>query len=234
MSGAIAQWNPSFTASLGRGYGRIALSQSVIGNTRRIGTDDPQTTGDGTLAKSSAATQGPEGTLTFTADPAVSDRTRAEVIDTLSQQTPELRSQMEYAFADNKVLKDFARFTAAHGGYSSHNVADDMATLLVVSWEIITGVTANAAQIRGAHQQVRHIFLSTTQLRAMNNAERQQMAERIAYQVVISSSARDQCLRSHDRQHLAELRDSAAGVMRRQGIELSGLQLTDQGFIRHF
>jgi len=219
-AGALAQWNPSFTAGLGRGYGSIALSQSVISNTRRIGANDTQT------PPKAAATP------TFTSDPAVSDQTRADVIDALSRESPQLRPQMEQAFAGNRVLKNFDRYAATHGGYSSHNVADSMALLLVISWEIITGTTANNAQVRGAHRQVRDIFLNTPQLRAMTNVERQQMSERIAYQVMISSTARDEFQRHQDSRHLAELRASATGVMRQQGIELSGLRLTDRGFSR--
>jgi hypothetical protein len=108
-----------------------------------------------------------------------------------------------------------------------------MAELLVSSWEIITGGAAQRAQVLGAHQQVRDIFLGNSRLRAMTNAERQEMAERIAYQVVISSLARKEYLRSGDHTQLAQLQQAVAGMLRQQeGIDLTNLRLTEQGFHR--
>ena len=64
---AVAQWNPHFTASMGRGYGNIALSQSILSGTRRLGT--------GATVRSNApraASLTPaqiDAALTYTADP---------------------------------------------------------------------------------------------------------------------------------------------------------------------
>lgn len=254
---ALAQWNPSFTASLGRGYGNLALSQSILSNTRTLGNSQSAgsgaATGSGAAAGNSAAAgrgaagsaaterpaaQGPSSlaagaagtpTLTYTTDQAVSERIRKETVDALSQTLPQLRGQMEESFAGNTVLKEFDQRMASKG-YSSHNVADDMAELLVVSWEIITGSAAQGAQVQGAHRQVRDIFLGNARLRAMTNTERQEMAERIAYQVVISSLAHREYLRSGDRVQLAGLQQALTTMLRQQGIDLTNLRLTPQGF----
>jgi hypothetical protein len=98
----------------------------------------------------------------------------------------------------------------------------------VLCWEIYTGGTANKLQIAGAHQQSRGIFLGTPALRTMTNTERQEMAERIAYQFVISDMANQVALRSGDQ---AQIRQSAAAVMRqRVNIDITRLQLTERGF----
>jgi hypothetical protein len=156
---------------------------------------------------------------------------REETIDALSRTLPHLRGQMEQSFAGNAVLREFDHRMSARG-YSSHNVADDMAELLVVSWEITTGGAAQGAQVQGAHRQVRDIFLGNARLRAMTNAERQEMAERIAYQVVISSLAHKEYLRSGDRVQLAGLQEAVTTMLRQQGIDLTNLRLTPQGFHR--
>jgi hypothetical protein len=161
----------------------------------------------------------------------VSDRMREETIDALSQTLPQLRGQMEQSFAGNAVLKEFEHRMSMQG-YSSHNVADDMAELLVVSWEITKGGAAQGAQVQGAHRQVRDIFLGNSRLRAMTNTERQEMAERIAYQVVISSLAHKEYLRSGDRAQLAGLRQAVSTMLKQQGIDLTDLRLTPQGFHR--
>jgi biopolymer transport protein ExbB/TolQ len=117
-----------------------------------------------------------------------------------------------------------------HGNYSSHNVADCMAALLVISWEIMMDETATAEQVRGAHAQVRTIFLNTPRLQQMTNAERQEMAEKSAYQVMIANAAREQYTRHPEADRLKELQASARLVMQQQGIDLSQLTLTAQGF----
>ena len=106
-----------------------------------------------------------------------------------------------------------------------------MAALLVLCWEIYTGGTANKLQIAGAHQQSRGIFLGTPALRTMTNAERQEMAERIAYQFVISDMVNQVALRSGDQAQQAQIRQSAAAVMRqRVDIDITRLRLTERGF----
>ena len=78
---------------------------------------------------------------------------------------------------------------------------------------------------------MRGVFLGTPRLRAMTNAERQDMAERAAYQVVISLAARQEALRSSDPAQLAQIRQSAAAMLLAQvGIDMSRLRLTEQGF----
>jgi hypothetical protein len=65
----------------------------------------------------------------------------------------------------------------------------------------------------------------------MTNAERQEMAERIAYQFVISDTANQLALRSGDQVQQAQVRQSAAAVMRqRVNIDITRLQLTERGF----
>jgi hypothetical protein len=222
---ALAQWNPQMTADLGRGMGQIALSQSILSGTRRLGEDS-------TAANSaSAPASATRPTLTYVPDPRVSEQTRQAMVDALSRQNPTLREQMSAALSGGVVLRVFDRFMGAHG-FSSHNVADDMAMQLLVSWEIVTGAVASPGQIRGAANQVHGVFLSTPRLRTLTNVERQQLAESIAYQVVIGSAANSQFRRANDTAQLSQLRETAASILRQRGIDLSRLQLTERGFVK--
>jgi hypothetical protein len=225
---AVAQWNARATASLGRGYGNIALSQSILSGTRRLGAG--ASTRSNAVRPASLTPAQIDAALTYTADPRQSDRIRAVMIDTVSGQNATTRADMEKAFADDAVLKEFERFVSGRG-YSSHNVADDMAERLVVCWEIYTGGTASKEQIEGTHQQVRGVFLGNPALRAMTNAQRQNMAERAAYQVVIAFLAKQEALRSGDQAQLAQIQQSTAAMLRAQvGIDISRLRLTAKGF----
>ena len=60
--------------------------------------------------------------------------------------------------------------------------------------------------------------LGNSRLRAMTNIERQEMAERIAYQVVISSLAHKEYLRSGDRAQLGELQQAVTTMLQQQGV----------------
>lgn len=151
------------------------------------------------------------------------------MIEALSQQDAKLRQQMEDAFADNAVLDDFDRFMSRRG-YSSHDVADDLAELLLVSWQIATDRTATESQTRGVHAQTRAAFGGTPQLREMTNADRQLMGERIAYQVVLTSSAHAEYEHNGNHVQREQLQQSAAALMRAQGVDPRQVRLTDQGF----
>src|SRR6202171_6508007 len=122
---AVAQWNPHFTASMGRGYGNIALSQSILSGTRRLGRG--ATVRPDAAPRAQAASLTPaqiDAALTYTADPTQSDRIRVAMIDIMGGQNPATREQMTKALADDVVLKEFDRVLSANG-YSSRNVADD-------------------------------------------------------------------------------------------------------------
>jgi hypothetical protein len=175
---------------------------------------------------------GPPPSLTYEPDTRLSDWTRARMTDQLDPGgDPQVRRQLEQAFADNAVLKNFDRFMSARG-YSSRDIADDTAELLLVSWQIATNGTASPSQREGVHKQVRTVFLNTPQLRVLNDADRQLMAEEIAYQVIVTSSARTESLHNGNEAEQRQLQQTAAALLRKHGIELSQVRLTDEGFHR--
>lgn len=224
---ANAQYSGSATMQLGMGYGNIALSQSILtGTAVALG---PHSSHPSTTTPRRPASTNAESALTYIPDAGQSERTRTAMIQALSQNNPQLRTQVQQAFANDAMLKSFDSFMS-NLGYSSRNVADDMAVLLLVSWEIATDANASSSQIQGADTQVHNLFLHSTQLQALSNAQRQEMAEQIAYQVVLGFAAKREYTRTGDQAQLAHLRDLAASVMRQQGIDLRNVRLTEQGF----
>jgi hypothetical protein len=229
-SPALAQWHPSATAKYGRGLGSIALSQGNLTLGRLALRDRASARRTDARPSASMTPAQIEAALTYTADPQLSEKIRLAMIDAASGPNPTLRPKLEEAFADGAALKEFERLVSAHG-YSSRNVADSMAALLWNSGEIVFGSKPSDAQIRGVDQQVRGVFLNTPGLRAMTNADRQLMAERSAYLVMLSSAAAVEALRSGDQAQLAQLRQSVvAMVLQQAGVDMSRLRLTDNGF----
>jgi Family of unknown function (DUF6683) len=222
-----AQWDPAATASLGQGYGRLALSQSILSGARLLG-EKPATSATPPAASTRQPT---EATLTYIPDPGLSERIHTQMAQTWSQSDPAVRAQMEKAFPADTVLKLFDKFMSVYG-FSSHNVADATAMLLLVSWEIATGATATPTQIHGADRQIHSVFLGSPQLLGLSNARRQEMAEHVAYQIVLGSAAKREYMRAGDQAQLAHLRELAASVLQQQGVDLRNMRLTEQGFSR--
>jgi tryptophan synthase alpha subunit len=104
--------------------------------------------------------------------------------------------------------------------------------LLLVSWETATGATATTTQIHGAERQIHSVFLHSPQLLGLSNASRQEMAEHVAYQIVLGSAAKREYMRAGDQAQLAHLRELASSVLQQQGVDLGKVKLTEQGFSR--
>ena len=235
-SGAFAQSIPPF--SLFRGPSNVVLGTAVLNNSRNTLDELTAQALAGAISGSPPTTAGPPRipgpppTLTYKSDAHLSDWTRVRMIDSLNPtDDPELQRQIEQAFADNSVLKNFDRFMSARG-YSSHDIADDTAELLLVSWQIATSAQPTRSQAQGVHEQTRTILLDTPELRGLTDADRQLMAERIAYQVVITSSAHTESLRNGSLTEQRQSQDSATAILRTYGVETGKVRLTDEGFHR--
>lgn len=238
--GAFAQSVPPF--SLFRGPGNVVLGAAVLNNSRNA-LDEltaqalAAAISGGSRAAAPGATTQPRvpstpPPLTYKPDARLSDWTRLRMIDSLNPaDDPELQRKIDGAFADNAVLKNFDRFMAARG-YSSHDIADDTAELLLVSWQIATSEQPTRSQVQGVHDQTRAVLLNTPELSTLTDADRQLMAERIAYQVVITSSAHTESLRNGSQTERVQSQDSATAILRAYGVETSKVRLTDEGFRR--
>ena len=221
-SAAHAQWSGSATA----GYGATSLGQGNL----TLGRNALR---ERAAQQSGASQPAPRGAtaLTYTPDPQVSQKIRASMIELASATNPASRPEWEKTMADDAVLHDFDKLMAAQG-YSRLNFADAIAMLLSVCWEIANDRTANAEQIRGVHDQARNVALRTPTLRGLANAERQTLAETIAYQVSFLNSAKLAAERTGNRPQLAEVRESATKAAQQSGIDVWRMTLTERGFQR--
>jgi len=226
-SSAQAQWSGHATAGFGRGLGAVSLSQGNLSLGRNALRERAARRSNGSAAASQR-----EVPLTYTPDPKITEKIRVSMIDLASATNPESRPKWEKAMADDAMLRDFDQVMAMHG-YSRLNFADDVATLLAYCWEVANGREANDAQIRGAHDQMRHVARTNPKLRDLPNAERQALAESIAYQVLFMRAAQLSAERSGSQPQLAELRASATKAASQYGVDVSRMTLTEKGFKRH-
>jgi hypothetical protein len=221
-----------------RSQGNVVLGTAVLNNARSSLDELTAQALSSAIAKAPAATApqpaaaGPPPSLTYEPDARLSDWTRARMTDQLDPDNdPQLHRQIVQAFAGNAVLKNFDRFMSDRG-YSSHDVADDTAELLLVSWQIATNNTATHSQVEGVHEQVRAVLLAAPQMQTLTDSDRQLMAEKIAYQVVITSSVNTESVRHNNAAQQRKLQESAAETLRAHGVDMTQVHLTDEGFRR--
>jgi hypothetical protein len=215
---------------LGRGPGNFALNSAVLNSARHALDAQTAAALAAIIAKPGPTPPAPpEVTLTYEPDPRLSDWTRLSMIDALSEGNATVRDQLERSFAKNAVLKSFDTYMSARG-YSSHNVADDMAEMLLVSWQVVSNGKATDSQVRGVHAQTQAAFLNSPALRTLTASDRQLMAERFAYQVILTSSAQEAFSRDGDHAHRRQLQESSEALLREQGVDAAQMHLTDQGF----
>jgi len=227
-SSAHAQWSGHATASFGQGLGAIALSQGNLTLSQNALRQRAARQQNGTAPRAQTPR---DAALSYTPNPQLTEKIRASMIDLASKGNPDSRPQWEKLMADDAILRDFDNLMGAYG-YSRLNFADDIAMLLTVCWETASGRDASAAQVRGAHDQMRSIVRDNPTLRGLPNDQRQAMAESIAYQVLFMYAAKLGAERSGNTAQLLEVRNSAAQTARQYGVDVSQTTLTERGFRR--
>jgi len=115
-------------------------------------------------------------------------------------------------------------------GYSSHDIADVLAAYLVMSWEVVTGNSASAAQLGGANRQIRAWLARDQRLLGMTNDDKQTLAERMIYTASLSSASKNELLRRQDTARLDGLRSEVRDSIRAFGLDLGNVGLSDRGF----
>jgi hypothetical protein len=219
---AFAQESGNAAANTGASLAALALSQSILGGSRRV-SEQPADALSGNAEATVPADTAPAGAATpagmtpdqidaalgYVPDPAVSAQIREHEIDAGAAQDPAWRPVLEKAFADDAALQQFQALLAARG-YSSHNLADAIAGLMWTSWQFVNDAALTDTQIRGIHQQIRTIFLASPNLPSLTGETRQRLSENAAYRVAIATAA----MRADDPTLLAKSRRNIAMIVR--------------------
>ena len=252
---ASAQWDPSATADLGAGYGRTALSQSILTNTR-----DPGSGGGGSekpkkrkAKKPRKPTQRQLQTLRFAPDPAVTEANNARLADVLLATCPPEDTICPPNHAEiiagllptGQFRASFARNLKALAGGSADNLADVAAGAVLLVWEAQRAEPGRQPGFTDAETAGAKRFLRGTRatlalnrrIRRMPDADQQEMAETlanvaqhgIALQAVYlgwDGSAPDTATAAIISTYLGDV------VERWLGVDVDDLRLTRRGFVR--
>jgi tetratricopeptide (TPR) repeat protein len=184
------------------------------------------TAGTGTAIVNTMTASQIDAALSYRPDPQLSAQMRANAVAAIPANN-RMRARFEQAFGDGSALQTFEKIPASRG-YSGHNIADAMATMLWVSWQLVNGAQLTDAQIGGIHQQTRAVFLGNADLRALPYPARQQFAETLGYAVMTLVIA----VQTNDPATVAEARQSAGPAVKQMiGLDFADVEVTaDSGF----
>lgn len=169
------------------------------------------------------------GILKFRTSSEITNQIKAQVIEIFVKQAPQYRVELESEFGRADVVGEFRRMIANYG-YDPNNLAHNMAAFLILQWELVTGGQADVAQMRGAANQLSGNLLSNGFLDGMDDADKQRIADMIAYQAVMSVVLAQDFERRADHSSLEKLRDGIRRSTRELGWDFDLFSLTADGF----
>ena len=145
------------------------------------------------------------------------------------------------AVTNNEAARGLDDYCSRHGvrelfhvairpyGLRDDDLADVTAANLVVLRMMANGVSPPArARVRGVAQQVRRQMMNHNGV-LPESRERQRVAEALMYQPVTLMRVRETASAPKATEYLATLADSAQDVMRRYGVDLRALAMTNAG-----
>ena len=245
---AGAQWDPSATADLGAGYGNLALSQSVLSNTREGGS------GGGSAQRKKARkpkkpTVRQLRALRFAPDPAVAAANNARLAEVLLAACPPERTGCPANHAQiiaerlptGEFLHTFGTNVKKLLGGSPRNVADAASGFVLLTWVIQRAEqggrsSLTPAELAGARRFLRgtrDTLARSRKLRRLPDPEQQRLAETLGNVAQHGINLRATFLALGDPATAADvsgyLRDRAEDWM---GIDVADLRLTRRGFVR--
>lgn len=172
-------------------------------------------------------------TTRYVASPAVTARVQRQFVDFVRSQSGAAGgAAMAQAFASKDLLAAWTR-QAAPDGMRVNDVADVMAEYWVTNWLIANRrMEAPPRKVQAVRAQVYRAFGSNAAYARLNNAQRQELAEVLVYNVLLQGEVAGDAMRRHDTALVARAGEAAVGRFRNEmGVDLRKLALTDTGFI---
>lgn len=168
--------------------------------------------------------------LDFSYDPAVSAQVLAETIDTLAQGNPTYRHVVEKELNGRDIPAEF-RDTFGPLGLRHDNLADTMAAYWLAMWTVIHDKPlANETQARAVLRQVLPRIQASPL--AGNPKKRQMMGEALLYEATIGLSVYNEAKAGAQELQLRQMARNAKKNVKKKGVDLARMKLTDQGMRR--
>ena len=221
------------------------MTQSISSVTRQMATEDlfstprPKTGGKFLGLGSSSSSLSPDvqrqvsQVATYAPSSTVSKQLRGELADHLAKSNPSQAADMRNALADDTIWREFSRLIGSFG-YSNTNLVDVMTAYYVINWEVVNGqdASSNSSGIKAVHDQLAAAMAGNSQIAQLSNTDKQRAAEAMGYMAGVAGGAKNELVKSGDRNGLSQLRNAVHQAVLQQGIDLKRLKLTSQGFVQ--
>lgn len=138
--------------------------------------------------------------------------------------------RMAALFASTDVIGQMAPPLAAHG-LRINDLADAYAVWWINAWQATRGTNdpSDRATTLAVRDQARRALASIAEIRGASDAAKQEFSEALLIQAALIDSAVDQS--KGNRAQLRAVAAAAAKGARAMGVDLSGMTLTDRGFV---
>jgi hypothetical protein len=224
LTGAMAGAWAGPMAAPARAQG--AFDMGALGQTLSIGIRIPEEPG---AAPPQAAPAPPAADLRFNADPARRQAVIARLVSAARQGNPAAGEEIERFFTTQDVFGVIRQWMARYD-LRMDDVGDVVAVRLVGAWLASRGSDDDPtpAQMAGVRRQVQQAGAATPLLASAGEAQRQEIADTLLAQSALLSAAV-----TGAKGNPAQLRQiqqmAAAGIRNDMQIDLTAVELTDQG-----
>lgn len=226
-----AQYDPGATVGLGQG---MIANNGVIGNLA-IGSQglERDARGDADRARAASPRTAPAA-LTYVGDAGVHRQVQADIVNFLAHGDASKRDEAKRVVEQGELLETFDRLMS-RPAFDRRNLGDVFAAYLVMSWEVVNGADAHAqpAGVDAVRAKSSAALARDGRVRAMSDADKQRLAETLAYLAMIAVTAQRDLRRSGNTAALEQLRAGVRLSTRKMiGVDVKGLRLTENGLAR--
>ena len=186
-------------------------------------------------AKSGTKTAAKKATLRsleFTRSESLSKTIQQDYISRLAKEQPNMKPALEKAFSGNKLRNQFDQLLSTYN-YSGTNLADAMTAYLVISWQVVHGQEFNDRRgFDAVRKMIRENLLSGTTLNAVTDKEKQTATETFGYQAIIAMNTYKTLRNNRNKTALDQFKAAVDRSAKESGIDLKGVRLTSNGFVK--
>lgn len=172
----------------------------------------------------------PQDALTYVPSLQVRRAHFAKIVDQTRSTDPALANRLQQVFAASDLIQELDKMMRPMG-LSSNNVADVFTVYLISAWDVVhnRNMGTNPKVHLAVKQQMETMVSSVPSITSADDATKQVVAESILVQTLLLSANRANVgSNSVEQQAFADSANQGAKAL---GLDLSTLNLTEQGFV---
>ncbi len=186
-----------------------------------------------TYLKNTSAASANNNPLPYTRDRALSTKLREEFLaDFTKQRTPDSVDEMRAATENTDLVQVIAGFIQLQG-LDSGALENLMAFWYGQAWAVANQKPLpTALQYQGIAIQLRISIAKSADWKNMSNEKRQRIFEELSYPLFIQKANYQSYLKAGKKDSMARMASATQEGLKKIGLDLQNLQLSDKGFIR--